>query len=200
MAMDRIEYIMKATGVNEVKARIYDKYISDIPDGKLSDFFVFVMKYLEPYKSYEVAMKEAAFDFNRIGIRNRLKNMERLFSTPEAVKYHLETFYKGRDVAYGPAIYLDHVVIAMNRDGELVNKYRINDHGNYSRLNADDAAEVIMWLFENQHRIGDVKIVPERDVQLQLGQMKAPDEYDKSATIEANVIGELGAAKRVGHA
>jgi hypothetical protein len=173
--IDRIGYIMDALEINETKANIINGTIKDIPDDKLPDFFIFRMKFLEPYKSADVATKEAVSDFQRISIRARLKAGDRIFSTPEAVRHHLETFYRGRDIVNGPGRFFDYVVIAMNKDGEMVNKYKINEHGGFTRLNGEDVADVLQWLFIHQDRIGDVKIIQERETALSLDSIKAPD-------------------------
>jgi hypothetical protein len=195
MKINRIKYIMDALEINEVKANIVNGIIKEIPDDKLQDFFIFRMKFLEQYKSADVATKEALAEYQRVTIRARLRAGERVFATPEAVRHHLETFYRGRDIANGPAAFHDFVIIGMNKDGELVNKYRINEHGAFARLNGEDAAEVLQWLYLHQGRIGDVKIIPERDTALQFGALEAPDRVPGDKSISGDVQLLLSKAK-----
>lgn len=182
---------MEALDVNRTKAQIINMVIKDIPDNKLKDFFVFRMQYIEPYKSTDVATKEALADYQRLTIRAQLRKGAQLFGTPEAVLKHLQTFYKGRDIANGPAHFYDYVVVGMNKDGELVNKYKVNEYGNYARLNGDDAAEVLQWLFNNQDRIGDVKFIPEHKITESLDTIEAPDYIPAEKEISENVKGLL---------
>ena len=182
---------MEALDVNRTKAQIIDMVIRDIPDNKLKDFFVFRMQYIEPHKSADVATKEALADYQRLTIRAQLRKGGQLFKTPESVLKHLQTFYKGRDIVNGPAHFYDYVIIGMNKDGELINKYKINEHGNYSRLNGDDAAEVLLWLFNNQSSIGEVKFIPEREIAATLNAIDAPDYIPCENEISENVKGLL---------
>ena len=158
--MKRIDFISEALEVNMVQAKLISKMIEDIPNDKLPDFFVFRMSYIAPMKSKELITKEALFDFRRMEIEQGLKSGVYNFKSIDEMRNFLMTYYKGKDVANGAASYYDYVVIGLDQEGRFINKYATDDYGRYLILNGEDTAEVLNWLFENQHRIGVVSYVP----------------------------------------
>jgi len=158
--MNRVEYLKLALEINEVQADLLNDLISDIPNEKLKEFLVFRMNYVQPMMSKELITKTALFDFKRKLVETQLRAGVNVFKDIYEVKEFLLTFYKGKEVANGAGNYYDFVVIAMDKDGELINKYVQNEHGTYKKLSNDETGTVLTWLFKYQHRIGVVEYVP----------------------------------------
>jgi len=158
--MNRVEYLKLALEINEVQADLLNDLISDIPNEKLKEFLVFRMNYVQPMMSKELITKTALFDFKRKLVETQLRAGVNVFKDIYEVKEFLLTFYKGKEVANGAGNYYDFVVIAMDKDGELINKYVQNEHGTYKKLSNDETGTVLTWLFNKQHRIGVVEYVP----------------------------------------
>lgn len=157
--MNRVDFIAEALEINKVQAELLSVMIQDVPNDKIKDFLVFRMNYIQPMMSKELITKTALFDYKKNIIEARLRNGEDVFKDIYEVKEYIQTFYRGKEIVNGPGRYYDYVIIAMNQDGELINKFAQNDHGTYLRLNNDDTGAVYEWCFNNQHRIGDVRYV-----------------------------------------
>lgn len=158
--MNRVDYLSMALDINSVQADLLSDLISDIPDNKIKEFLSFRMNYIEPMMSKELVTKRALFDFRRKSYEARLRAGEIVFQNIEELKDYLLTYYKGKDIANGAGNYYDYVVIAMDKDGELVNKYVQNEHGTYKKLNNGETGAVYFWCLNNQHRIGLVEHIP----------------------------------------
>jgi len=183
--MKREEFISQALEINAVQANLVSMMISEIPNDKLKDFFAFRMNFMQPMMSKELITKTALFEFNKNGIEARLRNGEQVFKTIYEVKDYLLTFYKGKEIVNGAGKFYDYVIIAMNNDGEMINKFAQNEHGNYKKLDNDDTGSVLEWCLINQHRIGEVKYVRyEEPVQVMI-------EHKKESKAISNDISKL---------
>lgn len=158
--MNRVQYLQQALEINEVQADLLNDLISDIPDGRLKEFLIFRMNYVQPMMSKELITKTALFDFRKKMTEAQLRGGVKLFRTTDEVKEYLKTYYKGKEIANGAGNYYDFVVIAMDKDGELINKYVQNEYGTYKKLNNSEAGAVYQWCLNNQHKIGVVEYVP----------------------------------------
>ena len=155
--MDRVTFMQEMLEVTRAQALVFESMIMDIPDSKLIDFGKFVIERFEPMKSKLLIIKEAIFDFRRIQIENGIRNGSFSFRTIDEMKEYLRTYYRGKEIANGPASYFDYVVIGMDKDSRLINKYALDEFGRYLVLDGNDTSEVYLWLFENQHRIGKIE-------------------------------------------
>jgi hypothetical protein len=177
--MNRVQFLMQGLEISEIQASLVNELIAEVPNEELKNFLVFRMSFIEQYKSKELITKQALFEYQKLQTQKRLQAGEKLFKDAQEVKTHIEMFYKGKDVGYGIASYYDYVVIGLNDDCELINKYSTTESGNYRKLNSVESAKVYEWLFENQHRIGVVKIVPYFDTEtLQIAPVEKDDVID----------------------
>ena len=157
--MNRIQFLMQGLEINEVQASLVSELIADVPNDKLKDFLVFRMKFIDQFKSKELITKEALFEYQKIKIEHRLKNNEKVFEKIEDMQQYIETYYKGKEIGYGLGQYKDFVVVALDRDCNLLNTYYA-PNGNYYKLTSTEKQVVYNFLFENQHRIGNIKHIP----------------------------------------
>lgn len=185
--MNRVDFLKAGLEINEVQASLVSELISDVPNEELKNFLVYRMGFIDQYKSKELITKQALFGYRKMQIENRLRAGEKVFKFVSEVKAFVETYYKGSDVGYGLASYFDYVVIALNNDCELINKYKLTESGGFTKLNSIETAKIYEWLFENQHRIGDIQIVPYYETETkQIAQ--APKDDD---VIDADVLNLL---------
>ena len=194
--MDRVEFLQQGLEVNIVQASLVSELIKDVPNDKLKDFLVFRMRFVDKYKSKELITKEALFEYQKKIMQSRAKTGEKVFETVDAIKEHIETFYKGQDLANGVASFYDFVVIALNDDCELINKYVVQENGTYRKLNSIDSAKVYEWFYENQHKLGDVEIVAVYDIAPKL--IEAPKVED--GAINPKVLEMMQAKNKKGSA
>ena len=200
--MNRIEFIKKALDVNEVKAAIINELIKEIPDNKLADFFAYRLNFVDEKMSVELITKKAIFEYKRLLTQARLRAGEKVFKSIPQLKQFLQNYYKGKDITNGGegSGFYEFVVIGMDKEGNLINKYAQNEFGNFLKLTANEEAVFLSWLLENQHRIGviDYSAVSRKDEILQQIENKL-----KTQEIEATkaklppLISKLALAKRM---
>jgi len=119
------------------------------------------MKYIEPMMSKELITKRALFDYRRMQYESNIKNGTFKFDNKEQIREYISTYYKGRELGNGLGKYYDYVVIGVDNDGDLINKYVVDDFtGKYLKLNSQDVDFVLEDILLNQHKIGDVKHIP----------------------------------------
>lgn len=188
--MNRIDFLMQGMELNEVQASLVSELISDIPNSQLKNFLIFRMNYIEPYKSKELITKTALFDYRRIQAEQKLWAGEKIFQSADEVRNFIETYYKGRDIGFGLNRYFDYVVIHLDLNCNMINKYGIDEYGNNFVLNSSEKAEVYNYLFENQHKIGYVKYISkdevEQNLQLEHIKQEAPKEIEQD--IRADIL------------
>ena len=194
--MNRVQYLQQALEINEVQADLLNDLISDIPDSRLKEFLIFRMNYVQPMMSKELITKTALFDFRKKMTEAQLRSGVKLFRTSDDVKEYLQTYYKGKEIANGAGNYYDFVVIAMDKDGELINKYVQNEHGTYKKLNNEEAGAVYQWCLNNQHKIGVVEYVPyynpDEVKQLENSQAAGLMKLTKDEEIAPNISSMMG--------
>lgn len=157
--MDRVKFLIEALEINKTQAMIIDAMIKDIPDDKLMDFIVYRINFIEPMQSKELITKNALFSFRKKQYLQMIKQNDSFFKSVDDLKHFCKAYFKGQDLCYGASDFFDYVIIAMDKDCNLINKFVVND-GFYLKLTSQEEAKVYLWLFENQKRIGDIKIVP----------------------------------------
>lgn len=158
--MNRIEFLAKGLDINEVQATLLSELIKDIPDEKLKDFLVFRMNFMDQYKSKELVTKEALFEYQKIKTQHDLKKGVKVFENISKMIKYIETYFKGKELGNGLANYYDYVVVGLDKDLNLINKYKVLEKGGFYKLNSEEKTRVYTYLFENQHKIGSVEYVP----------------------------------------
>ena len=186
--MNRIEFLMQGLDINEVQASLLSELISDIPNHQLKNFLVFRMKYIEPMMSKDLITKTALFEYRKMKILRRVHSGEKVFSTIEQVQNFLETYYKGKEIGYGLGSYYDFVVIGMDKDCNLLNKYVINEHGSYAKINGDGKAMIYNFLLERQERIGVVKYFTREEAEQKKQLIESKKEVVKTIDVKDKSI------------
>ena len=159
MAIDRVELIMQAVECNKVQAMIYEDEIKDIPDSRLMDFFKFRLQFLDRYVSKELAMKKAITAYKTILAKEAIKQGKYAFESLEAMIDFIRQAYKGQEFCYGVPPFYDVVRLAIDEDGDVINKFSVNGYGKDPKLSGEDTQAVFEWLFKHQYRIGEVKFI-----------------------------------------
>jgi len=154
--MNRIQFLMQGLDINEVQASLVSELIKDVPNENLKDFLVFRMRFIDQFKSKELITKEALFEYQKNKIEHRLRQGEKVFFNIEDMQNYIETYYKGKEIGYGLGNYKDFVIVALDRECNLLNTYYA-PNGSFYKLNSVEKQIIYNFLFENQHRIGDVK-------------------------------------------
>ena len=200
--MDRIDFIKKALDINEVKAAIINVLIEDIPDNKLADFFAYRLNFVDEKMSVELITKKAIFEYKRLLVQERLKRKEKIFKSIPELKKFLQDYYKGKDIANGGegSQFYEFVIIGMDREGNLINKYAQNEFGSFFKLTANEEASFLKWLLENQHRLGviDYEAVARKDeILIEIENKFKKQEIENTETKLPNVIVNLAHSKRI---
>lgn len=183
--MDRVEFLAKGLDINEVQASLISELIKDIPDDKLKDFLVFRMGFIDQYKSKELITKEALFEYQKIKTQHQLKKGVQVFENMASMIKYIETYFKGKELGNGLASYYDYVVIGLDKDLNLINKYKVLENGGFYKLNSEEKTRVYTYLFENQHKIGSVEYVPYYET------AQIEHKKEQNNTIESKKVGNL---------
>jgi len=162
--MKRINFIKDALEINTIQATIISEMINDVADKDLTKFLVFRMDFIQPMKSKDLITKEALYAYQSMKFERDIANGNSPFTDKNSVHNYLQSFYKGREIANGAGNYKDFVVIALDKDGEYINKYSVNEYGSYKKLISSDVDNVLEWLLENPTRIGNIKRVKETNM------------------------------------
>lgn len=149
--------IKEALECNNTQALVYSELLKEISDEDLIDFFKFRLNFIEQYTSKELATKKALIAYKQNQILGALANGIKVFNDKERMINFIKTVFKGKDFCYGAKGYHDFVIFGLDDNGEILNKYAIDDFGRFMKLNSDESAEIYNWLFENQRRIGVIK-------------------------------------------
>lgn len=153
----RMIIIKEALECNNTQALVYSELLKEISDEDLIDFFKFRLNFIEQYTSKELATKKALIAYKQNQIFNALAGGIRVFNDKERMISFIKTVFKGKEFCYGAKGYRDFVIFALDDNGEILNKYALDDFGRFMKLNSDESAEIYNWLFENQRRIGVIK-------------------------------------------
>ena len=170
--MNRVNFLMQGMEINEVQASLISELIKDIPNEQLKNFLIFRMSYIEPMMSKELITKTALYEYRRIQMEQRIRAGEEPFETVEEVQNFVETYYKNKEIGYGLGKYYDFVVLGLDKDCNILNKYYINEHGSYYKLKSDEKAIVYDFLFKNQSRIGVVKYYTREEIESKVKQIE----------------------------
>lgn len=195
----RTQMIKDALECNEVQAIIYDNLMGEIDDKDLIDFFKFRLNFIEQYTSKELATKKALIAYKQNQILNALAGGIRVFSDKERMINFIKTVFKGKDFCYGAKGYRDFVIFGLDDNGEILNKYAIDDLGRFVKLNSDESAEIYNWLYENQHRIGVIKHISKAETD-KIAQAKKIAPVNNNKKIEMSAKTKIllhGALKRI---
>lgn len=161
--MNRIQTIKEALGVNETQALITAELLKPLKDEDIIPFFAYRTNFIQPKQSSELITKNAVAAFRKQRALEAIRDGKFSFKNIEQLVEFVKTFFRNERLCYG-TVYKDFVIIGVDEYGNLVNHYQINQAGKPVQLSSDSEAEVYVWLFENQKRIGVIKYVSEREV------------------------------------
>lgn len=159
----RIQLICEALGINQTQAYITNELIKEVPDEKLLEFFAYRLKFVEPMRSGELITKMAVFEYKKHMTLKAIRADKFRFKSISEVIEFIQTFFKNQRLCYGLGGYKEFVIIGVDESGNLINHYNINQYGKPSRLSSDDEASIYLALWQNQHRIGDIKFISDKD-------------------------------------
>lgn len=168
--MNRINFLQQALEINQTQATIINKMIQDVPNDKLLDFIVFRTNYIEPMQSKELITKNALFDFRKNQHMENIRIGRMKLESLNQLKDFCQTYFKNKNLCYGPASFYDYVIISIDKDGNLFNNF------NLKRLDSADESKVYNWLFENQNRIGVIEQIEYYDEPMKLESKRFEDE------------------------
>lgn len=129
-------------------------FTCDIPTEYLKHFTVYVMKNYDKFKKPIKNITDASQEYKkRLRIAFIQKGEENLTSVEETRAF-LQEFFKGCKIANCiTGLYQPFVSISLDENGTF-----INDYAN-KKLNSAEENDFYFWCFQNQIRIGDVKII-----------------------------------------
>lgn len=174
--------------VNEFNKGFVQDVVKKINPNDYRAFYADLFGEDKRYLSGLDRIKEVSKKFIKKNVLWLLETNQWNFNNVDEVKIFCDTYFRGCDLCYGAGSFFDYVIIGMDKDGVLINKY-FQNNGFFQKLTSEKESEVYEWLFKNQNRIGVVKVVPyyETDLKYQLGYDFVDDE------ISNNVKGLLDA-------
>ncbi|MSN96449.1 hypothetical protein F1B92_04545 [Campylobacter sp. FMV-PI01] len=113
------------------------------------------------FVSTELAMFRAIKAYKKAYALNFIKKGKAYFKTKKEVREFIKESFRGEDLFSGGdgTPYIEGVIICVDKDGDLRNKFIVNENGVYKRLDSIDEDRVYEFLFKNQHRIGKINLM-----------------------------------------
>lgn len=159
----RLNMIAELFNITNIKIELYSMMLKDIATDELVNFYSFVLDKKAQYESLEVCTKRCVKEYKAIQLLTKIYQNVYRFSDIDVMIGFIKHNFKGKDLGYGLEPFLDFVIIAVDEEGNLRNKYRLNEFNKPSVLNCDEEAMVYNFLFKNQERIGVIKYISEKD-------------------------------------
>jgi hypothetical protein len=159
-SFNRVKFIGEILSINPAQAKIMSIFLQRIPDNKIYEFFVYRMSFIVEKQGKELITKNAFFAYEQKMIEEKLRAGLKPFKTIDHIKKFLSLYYKNKEIAYGAGNFYDFVVIGMDKDGQLINRYLTNREGFFLKLTSEETGDVYKWLLTNQNRIGDIQYKP----------------------------------------
>lgn len=180
---------MQGLNLNRVQALVTAELIKELRDDELIPFFAYRANFIEPKMSAELITKNAVFAFRKEKLLKAIKNDKFRFKSVEQLSQFVKAYFKNQNLCYGPDGFLEFAIIGVDENGDLINKYAINEYGKFKYLNGEDIAKVYEWLFNNQERIGVIKFINPEPI------LKAIEEKEREQK-EAQIALENSTKKR----
>ena len=137
----------------------YHKILELVDTNKLIDFSIYMDSFRGEYVSVEVAMNKAINSYKKALILNSIKKGIKAFKNVKELVKFVKEAYRGEDLFSGHkgSPYIEGVVICVDDDGNLRNKFVVNKNGVFQRLDSVDEKRVWEYLFAHQEKIGAVE-------------------------------------------
>lgn len=137
----------------------YHKVLELVETNKLIDFSIYMDYFRGEYVSVEVAMNKAINSYKKALILNSIKKGIKAFKNVKELVKFVKEACRGEDLFSGHkgSPYIEGVVICVDDDGNLRNKFIVNKNGVYERLDSADTRRVYEYLFNHQEKIGAVE-------------------------------------------
>lgn len=162
---DRLRLIKELFNLqSDIKALQYSEFVKGIPSGELIKFSTYALQNAREYETQDKFVARTAKEFlahlNLIALQKRAFRFE---SIDAMISFVRENF-KGKELTNGEPKsekgkgngFMPYVVLGIDKDGDLFSRYQM-------RKVTDCEAEFYGWLFENQHKIGVVKLISEAE-------------------------------------
>ncbi|AQW85569.1 hypothetical protein CPIN18021_0326 [Campylobacter pinnipediorum subsp. caledonicus] len=145
------------------KARL-EKYalrLQQIPTDKLVEFSIFADSFRENYQNTDMLLNKALNEWGKLLLAKAQAKGLRYFQSVDGLAEFCKKTYKEQllcNCGKGSG-FKDFVIISVDSDGNLRNNFVVLDNGTFQRLTSDETAQIFNWLFENQHKIGNVEYI-----------------------------------------
>ncbi|PKZ28675.1 hypothetical protein CYJ41_07910 [Campylobacter ureolyticus] len=179
----------------------YHKILEMVDTNKLIDFSIYMDSFRTQYINMEVAMTKAINAYKKALILNSIKKgVKALKSIKEVEKFCKEAF-REEDLFSGHkgSPYIDGVVICVDENGNLRNKFIVNKNGVFARLDSSDEKRVWEYLFAHQEKIG---VVEYKQVEIKNAIEDKKDDLVEASkdTMAFKMCEKLAKEKRIGNA
>ncbi|MDL0089276.1 hypothetical protein [Campylobacter gastrosuis] len=145
--------------LSQAKILKFSQKLHFIPDDELINFAIFVDNFRGNFISTDLAVHKAAIAWQKMAFE-RVKNSGKSFfkGVNELIAFCKEA-YRGEGLCSCEkgSGFLPFVVIVVDDEGNLRNSAVVNESGVFKRLDSSESAKFYNWLFNNQHKIGDIK-------------------------------------------
>lgn len=148
---------------SEVKALQYLALLNGIPDSEIINFANYALKHKREFDSRDSYVARAVESFKASLALMAIREGKFSFKDRAEMVAFIKQNFRGKELVSGAKPFLPYVVIALDENATLVNKFRVTDYGKFIPLSSDDVTLVYDYLFANQQRIGDVKYISQSE-------------------------------------
>lgn len=162
---DRIQLLKELFNLNsDIKALQYSEFVKGIPTNELIKFSTYALQNAREYETQDKFVARTAKEFLAFLNITALQHKAFRFDTKEAMIAFVRENFRNKEICNGEPNsefgkgngFFPYVVLAIDKDGDLFSRYQM-------RKITDCEAVFYNWLFENQHKIGVVKIISETE-------------------------------------
>ncbi|QKF64576.1 hypothetical protein [Campylobacter corcagiensis] len=174
----------------------YHKVLEGIETDKLIDFSIYMDTFREEFVSVDVAMQRAVNAYKKALILSEIKKGKKALKSIKEVERFCKLAFRGEDLFSGckGSPYIEGVVICIDDEGNLRNKFIVNKNGVFQRLDSFDTKRVWEYLFKHQERIGviEYKEVKVSQIEKKDEKLKVLDTNTKAYKMVENVVKRIG--------
>lgn len=150
----RVAFIAKVLDMENERAFVLNRFISDIPLNEIPAFFKYRIGFHEEHSSKEMVTLKAYRSYTRKKTVSKIQKGEFVFTDFDDMVEWIQTYFMGEDLTKGAHGFKSNVILRVSNTKRLLDTSDLSEQGFPTILDAEKEVKVYEWLFLNQKKIG----------------------------------------------